>query len=155
MPDGCIVDSAGNPTNDPRVFYGDPPGAILPFGGHKGYGLSVVTEILAGALTGGGCTKPGITRLEQGMLTIVIDPAVLQSDDVFRGEIRQFVDFVKASEKVAPDADIFTPGELEQRNRETRMAEGIDLDERTWQQLVEVAQSLKVTHDLLDGRDAG
>ena len=50
VPDGCILDGEGNPTNDPTSFYATPPGAILPFGGHKGYGLSVIAEVLAGAL---------------------------------------------------------------------------------------------------------
>jgi uncharacterized oxidoreductase len=149
VPDGCIIDSQGRPTNDPKVFYGDPPGAILPFGGHKGYGLGVVTEILAGALTGGGCTKPGIKRLEQGMLSFVLDPSVLQREDDFLGEVRAFIDFVKSSKKVSADAEILMPGEVEWRNRQQRMADGIELDEKTWGQIVETAQSLDVSHALL------
>ena len=74
VPDDTIVDANGNPTNDANDFYGPPGGrpvgAILPFGGHKGYGLGLVAEILAGALTGGGCSVPGKTLLEQGMLSI-------------------------------------------------------------------------------------
>ncbi len=150
VPDGCIIDASGRPTNDPKVFYGDPPGAILPFGGHKGYGLGVVTEILAGALTGGGCTKPGVTRLEQGMLSIVLDPAVLPTSDSFLGEIRTFVDFVKGSEKTSPGAEILMPGEIEHRNRQQRLADGIELDEKTWGQIAETARSLGVSHELLN-----
>jgi uncharacterized oxidoreductase len=52
VPEDCIIDAQGMPTTDPRVFYGDPPGAILPIAGHKGSGLAVLCEILAGALTG-------------------------------------------------------------------------------------------------------
>src|SRR6185312_12479209 len=66
VPKGCIIDPQGEPTTDPKVFYGDPPGAILPFGGHKGYALGVMAELLAGALTGNGCTKPGVNRLSNG-----------------------------------------------------------------------------------------
>src|SRR5262249_40847919 len=58
VPDNCITDSNGQPTTDPRVFYADPPGAILSIAGHKGYGLAVLCEVLAGALTGGGCSNP-------------------------------------------------------------------------------------------------
>src|SRR5438309_918163 len=39
VPDHCIIDAEGQPTNDPKVFYGPPPGAILSIAGHKGYGL--------------------------------------------------------------------------------------------------------------------
>ena len=58
VPDGCIIDSKGQPTTDPKVFYGDPPGAILSIAGHKGYALGIITEMLAGALTGGGASNP-------------------------------------------------------------------------------------------------
>lgn len=55
---GCIIDSNGEPSTDPRVFYGDLPGDILPLSGHKGSGLSLIVEFLAGALGGGACTNP-------------------------------------------------------------------------------------------------
>src|SRR5205085_10858952 len=51
VPENCIIDAQGRPTTDPRVFYADPPGAILGIAGHKGYGLAVLCEVLAGALT--------------------------------------------------------------------------------------------------------
>ena len=54
VPDGWIIDAQGRPSNDPEVFYDTPEGAILPFGGHKGYGLGLMVEILAGGLSGGG-----------------------------------------------------------------------------------------------------
>ena len=54
-----ILDGAGRPTTDPEAFYADPPGAILPFGGHKGSGLSFFCEVLAGSLTGGFSSHPG------------------------------------------------------------------------------------------------
>ena len=55
---GCIMDNAGNAITDPAQFYTDPPGVLLPFGGHKGYGLSVIAEMFAGALTGNSCSNP-------------------------------------------------------------------------------------------------
>src|SRR5437763_6502573 len=58
VPEGCLLDSQGRPTTDPEVFYADPPGAILSIAGHKGYGLAVLCDVLAGALTGGGSTHP-------------------------------------------------------------------------------------------------
>lgn len=149
VPDGCIIDAQGKPTNDPRVFYGDPPGAILPFGGYKGYGLGLVAEILAGAITGSGCSQPGKTRLEQGMLSIILDPAVFQVQDRFLQEVKCFVDFVKSSEKASPTAEILVPGDIERRTRAERMAQGIELDENTWNQIATCAQSLGVRSDLI------
>ncbi|MFN0022100.1 MAG: malate/lactate/ureidoglycolate dehydrogenase [Pirellulaceae bacterium] len=149
VPEGCIIDSAGQPTCDPKVFYADPPGAILPFGGYKGYGLGIVTEILAGALTGSGCTVPGKTQLEQGMLSILLDPATFQVGDELQAEARRFVDFVKSSEKVSPDSEILMPGDVERRNRAERTAKGIELDDKTWSQIEGVAVAEKVPVELL------
>ena len=150
VPDGQILDSEGKPTNDPSDFYGPPSGAILPFGGHKGYGLGLVAELLAGAITGGGCSAPGKTRLEQGMLSIVIDPLKLQTGDEFFGEVSRYVDFVKTARPAEPNGEVLLPGEIEQRNQEQRMLQGIELDDKTWSQIVEVAQKRKVSQSLID-----
>lgn len=135
LPDGCIIDAQGRPTNDPKVFYANPPGAILPFGGHKGYALAVITEIFAGAVTGNGCSTPGVTRLSNGMLSIYLDPARLQPADAFHAEVAKFVAFVRSSELESPDAEILLPGDPEERTRAKRMRDGIELDDKTWGQI--------------------
>ena len=85
VPDGCLIDHDGNPTNEPERFYGDPPGAILPIAGHKGSGLSLIVEVLAGALTGGSCTNPDNGwRVVNGMLSIIIDPVAFDTRVVVR-----------------------------------------------------------------------
>jgi uncharacterized oxidoreductase len=147
---GCIIDSEGRPTTDPKVFYGSPPGAILPFGGHKGYGLGIIAEMLAGALTGGGCTNPKETRLSNGMLSIIMDPKFFAEDQAFSTEVERFVAWVKTSRRVAPDGDILMPGEIEQRTRAKRVANGLDLDETTWGQILEPARSVGLAQDKID-----
>lgn len=137
VPEGAIIDSQGQPTTDPRIFYGQPPGAILPMGGHKGYGLAVMAELLAGALGGNGCTRPGVPRLANGMLSIYLDPNRFVSAEYFRSEIDEFVEFVKSSRTVTPGGEILMPGELEHRHRQARMVEGIQLDDTTWGQLAD------------------
>jgi hydroxycarboxylate dehydrogenase B len=145
VPDGCIIDPQGRPTNDPKIFYGPPPGAILPFGGHKGFGLGIIADILAGALTGNGCSDPAhMDRLTNGMLSILLDPAAFQVGDSFAGEVNRFVEYVKSSTKVAPGGEILMPGEIEERNRVRRKREGIDLDETTWGQIQATARGLGV-----------
>jgi uncharacterized oxidoreductase len=51
-PPGIMLDGLGEPSTDPRRYYTDPPGSLLTAGGHKGYGLSLAVEILAGILSG-------------------------------------------------------------------------------------------------------
>ena len=144
VPENCIIDGEGNPTTDPETFYAD-PGAILPIAAHKGYGLSVIIEMLAGALTGGGCTNVANSdRLAHGMLSIYIDPAGLIDQQQFADEVERFVAFVKSSRKVDEDGQILMPGDIERLRTEQRMAEGIDVDPTTWSQIQETATELGV-----------
>jgi len=146
VPEGCIIDSHGQPTTDPRVFYADPPGAILSIAGHKGYGLAVLCEVLAGALTGGGCSNPeNAGRVVNGMLSIILDPSYFQEDAAFAGEIRRFIDWVKSSEKATKDGVILMPGEIEERTRAVRLRDGIDIDETTWSQILGAATAVGLT----------
>ncbi len=142
-PASCLIDSQGRPTTDPKAFYSE-PGAILPFGGHKGYGLGVLTEVLAGALTGGGCSKPGETRLHNGMLSIYLDPRRFAADEQFSREVQGLIDWIKSSRPAVPGGEILVPGEVEQRTRAARSRE-IELDDNTWGQLVDTCRTLGVS----------
>jgi hydroxycarboxylate dehydrogenase B len=144
LPDGCILDGEGRPCTSPQAFYAAPPGAILPVGGHKGYGLGVVAEVLAGALTGGTCSHFGADRVVNNMLSIFLDPSFFQSTDLFDGEIRDFIIHVKSSKTVTPDGEILMPGEPEARSRAQKLRDGIEIDETTWGQIVATASSLGV-----------
>jgi len=144
VPEGCIIDGKGDPTCDPKVFYGD-PGAILSIAGHKGYALGIITELLAGTLTGGGASDPEKRdRLANGMLSIYLDPKVFQDKQHFTADIERFVAWVKSSAKVSPEAEILMPGEIEERTKATRSAAGIELDDNTWRGLTDAAAALKV-----------
>jgi uncharacterized oxidoreductase len=142
VPEGCILDSEGVPTTDPRVFYGPPPGVLLPLGGHKGFALGVIVEVLAGALSGGSCSRPGIKVVSNNMLTIVIDPARFRSLEEFHQDVADFIAWVKSARTVTPDGEILMPGEPEHRSRQRRLRDGIPLDETTWSQIQDVARSL-------------
>jgi uncharacterized oxidoreductase len=154
-PEGCLIDSDGNPTVDPQKFYADPPGAILPIAGHKGYGLSVIIEMLAGALTGGSCTNPSNNwRVVNNMLSIIVDREHFGPAEEFYPEVSRFIEFVKSSRTVVPGGEILVPGEIEQRVKAKRLAEGIELDDVTWKQICQTCRSLGVTHDFTEPEDA-
>lgn len=141
--EGCIIDSTGKPTTDPQVFYGNPPGAILSIAGHKGYGLGVLTELLAGVLSGGGASNPANAgRLANGMLSIYLDPQRFQEQREVTAEIERFIAWVKSSEKATPGGEILMPGEIEARTKHQRLRDGIELDETTWKSLVDTGKSL-------------
>lgn len=145
VPDGCLIDPAGKPTSDPKVFYGPPPGAILSIAGHKGYGLGILTEVLAGALSGGACSDPKNKDVINNMLTILLAPTFFQTEEYFSQEIQRFIDYVKSSERVDPAVPISVPGEPEAMTRARRSKDGIDLDDTTWNQIMETCRRLQMT----------
>ena len=95
VPEGWIIDKHGAPTTNPKDFYDG--GALLTVGAHKGSGLSMVTDLLAGAVSTGKSSDADDPVLRNNMLSIYIAPAVYDSDGVVAREARRFVDFVKAS----------------------------------------------------------
>lgn len=145
LPDGCVIDDEGRPCNDPQTFY-EAPGAILPIAGHKGYGLGIIVELLAGALTGGDCTNPANSdRLHNGMLSIYLDPRHFAQHEPLQAEIARFIEYVKSSKTMTPEGEILMPGELEARNRALRSREGVELDDMTWTQIRAVADSFSLS----------
>src|SRR6201994_2724899 len=74
VPDDCLIDDHGAPTNDPAGFIRDHTGALLSFGRHKGSGLAVMCEIMAGAIGGGQrVDQPVKGGILNSMLATVID----------------------------------------------------------------------------------
>ncbi len=147
VPPGCLLDPQGEPTTDPSVMFATPPGALLPFGEHKGFGLGLICEILAGALAGGVTIQPGNPRngaVLNHMLAFVFDPGRLGDMDQRLQEVDRLLDFVTASPAVDPAQSVMTPGDPERRNRAAREAGGIPLDDGTWSRLCEAAQTVGV-----------
>ncbi len=147
LPPGCTIDSEGRPNRDPAVFYGPPVGALLPMGGHKGYGLSIFCEIFAGALSGGQTTNPGNAtagRLVNNMLSLVFDAEAFCGAEAFEAEIARMAAWVKASPPAVPGGEVLLPGEIERRTRARLERDGIPLDVVTRRQIAESVRSLAV-----------
>jgi uncharacterized oxidoreductase len=145
VPPGWIVDKHGRPTDDPDAFYDG--GALLTIAAHKGSGLSIVTDLLAGAVTTGRSSDPADTVLRNNMLSIYIAPAVYDRDGAVLREARRLVDHVKASPPLDPAAPVLAPGEIERRTRAARQRDGVPLDERTLEDLVDAAGSVGIGRD--------
>ncbi len=142
VPEGWIVDKHGAPTTDPKDFYDG--GALLTVGAHKGSGLSMVTDLLAGAVSTGRSSDPADPILRNNMLSIYIAPAVYDAEGGVAREARRFVDFVKASTPVVPGEPVLAPGDVERRNRASRLAGGVPLDDKTWSDLIGAAASVGI-----------
>ncbi|HYF89202.1 malate/lactate/ureidoglycolate dehydrogenase [Azospirillum sp.] len=133
MAPGLLLDQQGNPTRDPGVMFQDPSGALLPLGGHKGFGLSLMCDVLAGALAS---AMPGTPshqdsgRVMNNMFAIVFDPA-RGGNAQWAADFDDLVAYIRDT-PTAPGADsIQMPGEPESRTRRQRLADGVPLDGAT------------------------
>lgn len=148
MPPDCLIDREGEMTTDPGVMFEEPTGALMSVGQHKGYGLALVCEVLAGALSGGGAFLPDRSdghSIINNMLTIVVDPARLGDRSAFLSEIDAFVKHVKASPAARWTDEVMVPGDPERKSEAERRANGIPVDETTWEEMVAAAVQLGMT----------
>ena len=142
VPEGWIVDRDGHPTTDPKDFYDG--GALLTIGAHKGSGLSILTDLLAGAVTTGRSSDPADTILRNNMLSIYIAPAIYDHAGSALAEAKRLVDWVRASPPATPGAPVLAPGDVERSTRAARSANGVPLDDRTWADLMAAAASVGI-----------
>jgi len=142
VPAESLIDHDGNPTNDPAVMFQEPKGALRSMGLHKGYGLAVICDILAGAFTGGGTFGPervAPSRIVNNMLTVIIDPDAFGQRAAFEAEIDKFTAWVKASPPAPGVEQVMVPGDPERNSKAERLANGVPVDARTWEELLETA----------------
>jgi uncharacterized oxidoreductase len=143
LPEGWLLDKNGQPTRNPHDQFDG--GVMLPAGGHKGYALSVMIELLAGGLSGGGPSiMPDFQRV-QGTLIIVLDIEGFQPLGAYRDMTTTFSGLVKDTPRAAGCDEILLPGEPEWRSKAARERDGIPLPDRTWERIGETAASLGLT----------
>ncbi len=143
--EGYIIGPDGQPATDPSIMYAEDHGALLPVGDHKGYGLAMACELLAGMLTGGGTIQPGNPRSGtpiNNMFAIVVDPSRLVDDDYMRAEVDAMIDYAKASPAADPAAPVLVAGEPEAMRRRAMTTSGIEIEENTWEALMAAGESV-------------
>lgn len=143
---GTLIDASGHPTTDPGVVVVPQSnglfGALMTFGEHKGYGMAVACELLGGALSGGGTwhrPADSARTVLNGMLTVLIDPAKLGTQQSFEQEASAFIDWLRQA-PAAPGFDaVRLAGEPERAARSLRAVEGITVDAQTWAKIEQAA----------------
>lgn len=150
---GYLIDETGRPTTDPGVVVVPQAnglfGALMAFGEHKGYGMAVACELLGGALTGSGTwhrPADAARTVLNGMLTILIDPALLGTRDSFESEALAFVDWLRSGPPAPGFDKVRLAGEPEREARIARAREGITIDDTTWAEII--AAGRKMGEDL-------
>ena len=139
VPEGCLIDSEGNETTDPNVVVQDPPGAQTHFGKHKGFGLAFICELLAGALTGDWSVQPGNKRagtVVNHMLTFILNPEMIGDLEKFTIETQAMISYMKSTPTAKGVDEILLPGEPERIAMLERKANGILIDETSWESIL-------------------
>jgi LDH2 family malate/lactate/ureidoglycolate dehydrogenase len=148
MPPGLILDADGAPATDPKAYLDG--GLILPVGGehaaHKGYGLAMAVDALAGVLTGAGFARGGgVTHGKEGQFLMAFDPEMFQPREEFLARMDAQIEQIKTSDRLAGVDEIFYPGERGQRRRRDLTARGtVPLGQATWDTMARVCGDLGV-----------
>ncbi|HSK96588.1 MAG TPA: Ldh family oxidoreductase [Euzebyales bacterium] len=153
IPEGWVLDRDGRPTTDPGDYAAG--GALAPLGGHKGYGLALLTEALAGALSGAGMTSSIVpwlvdtaTPTDAGHGFIVLDIECFLDRSEFSERMRRLMDEMRAAEPAPGVERVLVPGELEHHNEQRALEQGLDLDPVIVAHLETVARDLDLPLDI-------
>lgn len=133
LPEGCVIDKDGNPTRDPEDYFNG--GAILPMGGHKGYALSLMAELIGEAML-------GPSSPECNWFLLAIDTRKFRHPDALQAAAEEVLDDLRNCPP-APGFDrVEIPGEREREQR--RRSNGvIAVPEETWRQMLDLSAELK------------
>jgi len=148
MPEGWMIDKEGKPLLDPTR---SDEGFLLPIGGYKGYGLSLVVGILAGSLNGAAMGRQVIdfnkdykTTTNTGQAIAIIDPNAFGEIDDFKRSIDQLIRDIKNSQRMPNVDKIWLPGEQSHEKKAHFMTHGVELSAALIEQLNHLAVQLHI-----------
>lgn len=128
------VDKDGNPTSDARELL---EGGVLPFGGHKGYGLSLAVQAL-GLMAGARMRNGEVSDF--GYLLIAFDPGLLMPAEQFISEFQELLEKIRGLPRQPGVSEIRIPSERGFREREIRRRQGILVNKRVVERLREMCE---------------
>lgn len=150
LPEGWIVDGEGLPTTNPNPYPNI--GALMPMAGHKGYGISLLIEILTGVLGGGAFGRDVRSwvigeplPVNQSHTFIAIDVAAFEPVAGFKQRMDTLIRQIKDAPKARGADRIYLPGEKEWERREESLAHGLNLPNDVLASLHGLAADLNMT----------
>lgn len=136
IPLGTVIDKDGNESTNPDDFYTG--GAILPFGGHKGYCVSLMIELLGGALSGNHPSMNAGYSHGYGTVLIAIDPDKFFGTGFFKDEISEATKAIRSTTPANPERPVLVPGDVENNERKKNKA-AIQISEAIWSSIKELS----------------
>ncbi|OGC50351.1 hypothetical protein A2716_04050 [candidate division WWE3 bacterium RIFCSPHIGHO2_01_FULL_40_23] len=136
VPEGIGYDSQGYPTTNPAEIMN---GALKTIAGHKGSGLALVVQILAGAFVGADSFDNNSDN--SGNLVMGIDPNIFVSTEEFKDRVSSIISKVKSARKLNTVNEILVPGERGNRLTKQRLESNeIEIEENLFRELEKVAK---------------
>lgn len=132
FPEVVGIDKNGTPTRSARDMV---DGGVFPFGGHKGYGLSIAIQAL-GLMAGARMRNGDVSDF--GYLLIVFDPEIFMPVEQFTAELEELLTKIKGLPRQPGVAEIRIPSERGFREREIRRQQGILLSKQIFNRLKEM-----------------
>lgn len=129
LPEGVAIDAVGNPTRDPVAALA---GSVLTFGGHKGFGLSLMTQAM-GLMAGTALTNG--KAADFGFLFVVFDPELLMPLPLFKQHLATLLAEIKATPLQPGVSEIRIPSERALAERERRRNNGFSMEQRIYERL--------------------
>jgi LDH2 family malate/lactate/ureidoglycolate dehydrogenase len=148
IPENWALTPDGQTTTDPAQAMDGP---LLPIGEYKGYGLSLVTDVLSGVMTGAlfaGAVFQDDQNYDVGHVMLAIRPDAFLSRQQFEERLEKFVDEVKGAAPIDPDRPVRLPGEVEFERMQERRQDGIPVSRETVEGLRDLAGDLNVAFPL-------
>jgi len=144
MPEGIIFDPGGHPITDPGEFLKG--GLMAPLGNphapHKGFGLALFIDALAGVLTGAGFAQ-GLASGAPGNFLWALDVEAFLPLQDFLARMDAQIDQIKQGERLPGVDELLVPGEHGQRRYVDLTARGVmPLAPASWQILATTCESL-------------
>ncbi len=147
IPEGVMLDGHGNPTTDFNAFRGPPRGVFTAFGGHKGSGIALITEILGGLLSGNGMGKLYWDNRGHGVNGLFLQAIAVeefQELETFYDKVDELIGFIKSTKCAPGFSEILLPGESGRRREAKNKLAGVDIEAPTWANLTALAAELGV-----------
>jgi ureidoglycolate dehydrogenase (NAD+) len=155
IPNTWLVDDKGLPTTDPSLF--PDKGSMMPFGGHKGYGIAVMIEVLSAMISGAGSrgdipswilhdpSKPTL----HGAAFMAINVSAMVPIEQFQQRVEKMAGEIRETPKAEGSPGVFLPGDIEWQKRREALAHGIALPEEARASLRGVLKELNIEADWL------
>jgi LDH2 family malate/lactate/ureidoglycolate dehydrogenase len=145
LPPNCLLDKNGDPTTDPNDFFDG--GFMMPFGGHKGYALAVIAELMSGPLVGSEY-YPAVTQ-RSGVFIFALKASLFQPMEKYDEALQKSLQKIKSIPPAKGFSEVLLPGEPESKMNTQRLQEGIPIPPDTWQAVRKAGLTVGVDIDTI------